>query len=152
MPNIHILGTNLNYDETNLINLEEGLIGIPQLRKMVLINQTDIEPFLWFASVDFKDIAFLVIEPSNVLPNYRPEITTDVRNQIGLNDDEQPVVLAISRIDGNWTDSTMNLRAPIFLNSRTMRGVQAILNDTSYSFDHPLPVEQAVTTSTAEPV
>lgn len=125
-------------DQETVITFDHGLIGMPQLRRMVLGDQAEAAPFLWLASLDDSAISFLVINPRLIVPNYQAQVPAEVRLALGLGADEEPLVLAISLIATEWAASTVNLYAPLVICSTTMRGAQVALTDSSYSVDHPL--------------
>jgi len=47
--------------------------------------------------------------------------------------------LAIVKISSDWQQTTINLRAPIFINAETNSGVQHVLTDSKYQFAESLP-------------
>lgn len=143
MPTICIQGTELAYDEADIITFDEGLIGLPHLRRMVLVRQSNIAPFLWLASLDDPQAAFLVVNPGALFPTYQPPLSAEITQRLGLNEGETPVALSIVLIAPDWTQSTINLRAPIFVCARTMRSAQIVLTDTAYKLDEPLPLAKA---------
>jgi flagellar assembly factor FliW len=138
MPTIRIQTKDLPYDESDVITFDEGLVGLPQLRRMVVITQPEISPFLWLASVEDPEKAFLVMEPRTQFDHYAPAIPAQVCGRIGLKDDEEPLLLAIVRILPEWQSSTVNLRAPLIVSPGAMRGVQAVLTDSPYRVDESL--------------
>lgn len=148
MPTIRIQGTDLPYDESDIFTFEEGLIGLPHLRRMVFVRQLDIFPFLWLASLDDAEIAFLVIDARTLYPDYQPAISDEVRARVSLDSEAKPLALAIVTIAQDWTKSTVNLRAPLFVNAAAMSGAQAALVSSTYKLDEPLPLSA----ETIEPV
>lgn len=143
MSTIRIQGTELSYTDSDIITFAEGMIGLPHLRRMVLINQSDIEPLLWFASLDDPSVVFLVIEPRTAFPDYAPQVPEAVRAALGLAADESPLLLAIALIAAAWTESTINLRAPLMVATGTLRAAQIVLSDSAYRLDQPLPFQAA---------
>lgn len=143
MPTLRIQGNEIPYEEKDIISFPHGLIGLPQLTKMVAVRQTAIEPFLWLAAVDEDGVAFVVAEAHSLFPAYTPNIPADsVLNEL-LAEGEQPVCLAIVLIDADWQRSTVNLRAPLFISSQTMRGAQIALADNVFKVCEPLPFAAA---------
>src|SRR5262245_33954803 len=124
MPTIQLLGSEINYDEGDIITFEEGLIGLPHLRQMVLISQPDLAPFLWLASVNGPELAFIVMDPQGQFSSYTPLIPAQIQVRLGLVNGESPVLLTIARITAEWQQSTVNLRAPLVIAAGTMRGAQ----------------------------
>ena len=139
MQMIHIQGTELSYEETDIIKFEEGLIGLPRLNRMVLVHQPDIKPFLWLASLDDPDTAFLVVDPRLLFPDYDPTLADPRHIHPSADSDETPLVLALALINPDWRSSTVNLRAPLFVSPSTMRGLQMVLTDSPYALNEPLP-------------
>ena len=142
MPTIHIQGVDLSYQESSIITFDEGLIGFPGLKRMVIVRQSGIEPFLWLASLDDASVAFLVVDPRQLFPDYKVEWQTVApAHQLASEDDEAPLVLAMVLIAAEWKESSVNLRAPIFISPSTMRGMQCALSDSPYRLDEPFPEE-----------
>ncbi len=143
MPTIHIQETELPYEEADIVTFDEGLIGLPQLRRMVLVRQHDIEPFMWLASPDDPQSTFLVVEPRSLFPDYAASMPAEAASRLGAGAGESPLVLVIVRIASEWTKSAVNLRAPLFIAASRMRGAQAVLTDSAYRLDEQLPLADA---------
>ncbi len=140
MQTIRVQGTDVAYEETDILKFDEGLIGMPQLRRMALIHYTEVAPLLLLCSLEQPDITFLVLDTSVHVPAYAPRLTANAQKQLGLADDDAPVWLATVTIASEWTASTMNLRAPIVIAPTTMRGAQIVLLDSQYQLAEPLPL------------
>jgi flagellar assembly factor FliW len=138
MPTLNIQGTTLHYQESDIITFSEGLIGMPQVRRMVLINREDVAPFLWLAAVE-DDTAFLVIDPKVCVAGYEPILPDAVQQLTGDAPNESRLMLAIVTIAPDWTKSTINLRAPIVISPSTMQAAQIVLTDSPYKLNEPLP-------------
>lgn len=133
MTTIRIQGAELSYDESDVIEFEEGLIGMPRLRRMVLVRQQGLEPLLWLASQDDPEATFLVLDPRQVFEDYDPPAPW------GAARDEGCLVLSTVRVGADWRETTVNLRAPLFVSPARMRGQQLLLRDARYRHDEPLP-------------
>ena len=132
MPTITINTKEYHYDESQIINFTEGLIGMPELRRAVLIPMDDYAPFCWLASVDGDKPQFIVVDPHQVFSGYeRPALNGSGAAHINT--------LAIVKISSDWEKTTVNLRAPILINAETRRGAQLVLSDSKYQFAEALP-------------
>jgi flagellar assembly factor FliW len=138
MPSIRIQSKDLNYEEDAVITFDEGIVGLPHLRRLVIVNQPEIAPFMWLASVEEPETAFLVMDPYSHFGNYAPGIPVQAFARIGMKEKEQPLLLAIVRIMPEWDCSTVNLRAPIVIAPNSMRGTQLVLTESNYRLDEPL--------------
>lgn len=141
MPTIRMLGEELPYEARDIITFEEGLIGLPALKRMALVQQPSIAPFLWLAALDEPDISFLVVDPRPIFPDYCPRLPNTANICDGAGDEEKLLVLAVVLIAPRWPESKINLLAPLFISPSTMRGIQFILPDGSYSSSEQFPHE-----------
>jgi flagellar assembly factor FliW len=139
MQTIHVQGTELAYEEKDIIRFDEGLIGMPHLQRMVLIHYSEIAPLLLLCALDHPDVTFLVLEAQSHIPDYAPRVSPVIRQQLGLAATEEPVFLTTVTIAPEWTASTINMRAPLVLAPTTMRGAQVVLTESSYQLAEPLP-------------
>ena len=129
---VTIRGKEYFYDEAEVLHFAEGLIGLPEMRRAVLIPLAEYEPFYWLASLDDERNRFIVVNPQEIFADYHPSAPYSLRKE-GLN------TLAIVKISSDWTQTTVNLRAPIFIDAQTRRGVQSILIDSHYKLAEALP-------------
>ena len=143
MSTIRIQGADLAYEESSIITFAEGLIGLPRLRRMVLVRQTDIEPFMWLASLDDPAVAFLVVDPRELFHDYALPAMGQLAAHLDLDEGEAPLVLTIVTVAPEWAESTANLRAPLLISASSMRGAQSVLADTAYRVAERLPLAHA---------
>ena len=120
-----------SYNEDQVLNFNEGLVGLPEMRKAVLIPMDEYAPFCWLASVDDEKIRFVVVNPSDIFAGYDVD---SVESNMGTTK-----TLTIVKISSDWTKTTVNLRAPIFIDTAGKRGAQHILTESNYSLAEPIP-------------
>lgn len=140
MATIRVQGVELRYEEQDIIRFDEGLIGMPQLRRMVLIHYTEVAPILLLCALDDPAVTFLVLETQSHLPTYTPQLPPVLQQQLGLVAGEEFLTLVMVTIAAEWTASTVNLRAPVVIAPGAMRGAQVILSDSNYQLAEPLPL------------
>lgn len=138
MPKLQLQNSELTFTEGDVITFDEGLVGLPQLRRLVVVSQPEIEPFLWLTSVEDPTTTFLVLEPGTKFEQFTPTVPPQVRARLGLKAAEEPLWLAIVRITPEWQDSTINLRAPLAIAPQAMRGAQFVLTESGYRINEPL--------------
>jgi flagellar assembly factor FliW len=126
-------------DESTIVNFNEGLIGLPDFRQAALVKLPNHEPFFWLASMTDPNVRFLVVEAIEFFPDFAPPVSPAVQAQIELDIEHKPLVFATIKLAADWKETTINLRAPIFLNLRKMCGVQAVLTETGFRLDEKLP-------------
>ena len=133
MHTININGKDHSYEDDQIIEFAEGLIGLPRLRRAALIESQEYAPFCWLASLDDDDIRFVVINPEAVYSDYRPDTARS-------SDDQKLSYWAIVTISSDWQKTTVNLRAPIFVDEHSKTGAQVILSDSEYQLEQALPL------------
>ena len=120
------------YDNDDVISFGEGLIGLPEMRRAVLIEMDEYEPFCWLASLENEYTRFIVVDPDEIFTGYE-------RFDDAASKGEKIQTLAIVKISSDWEKTTVNLRAPIVINAETKSGSQIILSESSYQFAEALP-------------
>jgi flagellar assembly factor FliW len=125
-------------DET-VLNFEEGIIGFPAMRQAMLVRLPDYEPFWWLASLNDPHTKFLVVNPREIYPDYEPVLPAEIAARLDLHSEDKPLIFSTVKISSDWTKTTINLRAPLFVNAATKRGAQAILSGTDFRHDERLP-------------
>lgn len=127
MAEITIKGNQVPYDDDQVITFSEGLIGMPDMRRAVLVPMQEFEPFYWLASVDSEKNRFIVVDPNLIFGEYEPFTSTGLPN-------DQLKTLAIVKVSSDWAKTTVNLRAPLVINNETRKGAQVILSESDYNF------------------
>jgi flagellar assembly factor FliW len=126
------------------VRMPMGILGFEQTKDYVLIAKPDEEPFAWLQVEGNPALAFVVIDPFIILPDYKPDIPTADVEFLGLKDATDALLLGIVTIQGN-NRATVNLKGPLIINRHTLTGKQVIIaNAAEYSVQHPLPVAEVI--------
>lgn len=120
--------------------LPMGLLGFEQIKDFLLLSNPGEEPFRWLQVSDNPALAFVVVEPFQVLAEYRPDIPEPDVQFLGLTKPEDALVFNIVTVLAA-NKATINLKGPVVFNRHTHVGKQVIIaNAAEYSVQHPLPV------------
>jgi flagellar assembly factor FliW len=124
------------------IRLPMGLLGFEQIKDYQLIVNPAEEPFRWFQVKDNFALAFVVVEPFLVLPDYRPDLPQADVEFLGLSSPEEAILFNIVTLHGPQR-ATVNLKGPIVINRHTGVGKQIVIaNAAEYSVQYPLPTAE----------
>ncbi len=119
---------NVEFDGDDVLRLDGGLVGLPDLQRFVLFEAKPGSPFSWLQSLDDPSMAFLVTEPSRYVPSY----DTDVARRCP--DLAEAVVLATAHVPaGKPRETTLNLAGPIVVDAVSRKGRQMVLEDGAYT-------------------
>ncbi len=138
----------LEVDDARIIVFADGLLGFPRHQRFALI-QTSTDPvFFWLQSVEDPQLAFVVCDPLNFVPDYQASIRNDDLRALGMRDvADSQVLVIVNRVDGFLT---ANLLGPLVVGATSLKGRQLVLSDRKYTTRHrlmPLNTEQAAAKS-----
>jgi flagellar assembly factor FliW len=129
---------------SNLVELPLGLLGFEQIKNYALLADPAEKPFAWLRVADNHSLAFVVVDPFVVLPEYKPDIPKADVEFLGLKDPSDVLLLGIVTIHAQ-NHATMNLKGPVVINRHSHVGKQVIIaNAADYSVEHLLPLVEAV--------
>lgn len=123
----------LAQNKDTIIRFDEGLIGFSECKEFQLMEGQNIAPFRLLQSSHFKEVGFLVLEPSTVIKDYYNRIPVREWESIGLMPGDPHLAFVICIIGSAPKDSTGNFQAPLIVNCKTMTGRQVILTDAGLS-------------------
>ena len=113
----------IDIDEEKIITLENGMIGFPDLRKFTLIFDKEKErtpsSIMWFQSMDEPEIAFPVMHPNELKPDYAPSVSDEMLIPLGDLTEDNTYILVTLTAAADKTD--------------TRKGCQVIVED-----DYPI--------------
>ena len=119
-------------EDEKIISFEQGLIGFPDLRRFTLIydkEKKDGRTISWLQSMDEPEIAFPVMDPLTVCPDYNPNVEEEMLKSLGDLTEENLFVLVTVTVPKDIEQIAVNLKAPIVINVEAKRGSQLIVED-----------------------
>ncbi|WP_370290471.1 flagellar assembly protein FliW [Nocardioides sp.] len=124
--------------EVPVIVLVHPMPGFPDDARFALVRLDDDGLLHGLRSLDSEGLQFIVVPPGAFYPDYAPEIDDDTVADLGIERAEDVVVLAVVRAGATLAETTINLRAPLVLNTTTLRATQVILDDVDLPISAPL--------------
>lgn len=79
------------------------------------------------------DLQFILINPLHFLADYDPRIPPHELRELDVRDPKELLLYTVVTFAPELSDSTANLLGPIFINIRTRRGKQIVIDDERYS-------------------
>jgi flagellar assembly factor FliW len=120
------------------LHFSGGLAPFLEARTYRLFVEADAPPFLRMECVD-KDLAFVLVDPFAVIPDYRPAFCEKDVAELGLKPSDKPLILAIVNLSRGIRHATLNVAGPLLINVADGRSKQVVLdNAAQYSVRHPL--------------
>lgn len=122
----------MDVEESKIINIEKGIVGFPDLKLFTLIFDAEKDnksSIMWLQSLDEPEFALPVMIPNDVVEDYNPTVNDDVLEPLGNLNEDNLYVLVTVRVPKEVKDMSINLKAPIVINTDTLKGGQIIVED-----------------------
>ena len=119
----------INIEKDKEICFESGLIGFPDYTRYALIfdaEKPEKRGISWLQSLEDESFALPVIDPLLVKKDYAPDIDDEILKSLGELNEENTYVLVTVTATARKEDISVNLKAPIIINTDTRKAVQVI--------------------------
>jgi len=120
----------------SVLHMSDGMLGFEQCKRYVLLEDQPGTPLKWLQSLDDPDVAFIVVNPLEFVPDYGIELADDDAESLGLGSPDDAVVLTTVTVDEDSREVTTNLLGPIVINSSSLDAKQVVLQDERYGTRH----------------
>jgi flagellar assembly factor FliW len=118
---------------------EGGIIGFSHLKTFVLLIPDEKKPFWWLQSLEDGSIAFIVTDPFKVLAGYETDLSLQAVQLLDIEDTEDVAMLCIVTVNkAPQFKITVNLRAPIIVNTKSMVARQIVLERDDYEIRYEI--------------
>jgi flagellar assembly factor FliW len=138
-------------DEKEFINFNHGIPGFENDRRYWITPYGPESPFMVMQSVEKPNLAFVLIGLGDVMPGYSIDLGEEVTVELKFKKPEEAMVYAIVSIPGELAKATVNLAAPLVVNTEAKLGKQIILTNPAYGLRHPLFASNQTGTAETKP-
>jgi len=121
----------------NILDFEEGILGFEDVHKFGIINSEDPEsPFSWIQAIEKPELAFALVNPFVIKKDYDFELKDENARALSIENPSQVAIFAIVVIPEDTKRISMNLKAPIIVNTNNKKSAQIILDSDKYTVRH----------------
>jgi flagellar assembly factor FliW len=132
----------IEISEKQKIYFKNGLLGFEDMHEFVLLDTEEGSPFYWLQSEKMTEVAFVLINPNVVIPDYELKYSKEDLTDLGTENETELLRFSIVTIYEKAQDITVNLLGPIVINKTTKIAKQIINQNDQYSVKHPLLQER----------
>lgn len=129
-------------DDGKVITFEKGLMGFEDYKKFVIVYESEDDrehSIMWLQSLDETALALPVIRPEFIKEDYDPVVEDELVFGLGENiHDANLLVLVTLTVPQDIKRMTCNLKAPLIINTDTMKAVQLVANNEDYVVRYPI--------------
>ena len=124
-------------NEKDIIRFENGIPGFEHNKKFIILSDDVQEAsFKWLQSVDTPEVSFALVDPFIIKPDYDINISEETVEALNIKEKNDVEVYSIVVVPEDISKMTMNLKAPVIINVKDMKGIQVILDTDEYSVRH----------------
>jgi len=127
----------VDIDESKLIKFEEGIPGLEEYHEYALLQFEDSYPIMWLQSTEDRGVCLPVMDTFAVIDDYVFDIDDSDVKELELNGPENLYVASVLVIPEDISKMTVNLAAPIIVNTATGKARQILLSGTDYNVRAP---------------
>jgi flagellar assembly factor FliW len=123
--------------DPNVVEFPEGIPGFESCRRWILVESEELTPLRCLLAVDGPEPSFLTVDPRLVMPDYAGELGPAAQAKLGAQPGDALLWLGIVTLTDD-RKATVNLKAPIVINTSRMLGCQVILDGAMHPVDAPI--------------
>ncbi len=131
----------VDIEEEKILHFPQGIVGFPELTEFALIHDSEKEGVCavrWLQSMQEPAFAMPVMDPLVVKPDYNPEVEDELLKPLGTLDPEETLVLVTLTVPKDIKKMTVNLQAPIVVNTEEKKACQIIVDTEKYPIRFPI--------------
>ncbi|GMV89047.1 MAG: hypothetical protein AMXMBFR81_19780 [Chthonomonas sp.] len=127
----------VEYNEEDILTFPQGLMGLPAMKRFLILEHKPGSPFRWLQSLDEPSMSLLVCDPWAYVADYDPQLRASDETDLALTDSEARMILATASIPpGKPEGMTLNLLGPLVINLSKRIGKQIALDGGTYTIRH----------------
>jgi len=128
----------LEIPDSKVIIMERPILGFERLSRFCLIEMDELAPFMWLQSTEDPKVAFMVINPVTLFPEYRICINSMEIAELEVADLRAVETYVVVTFADRPEDISANLQGPIIINTLNNKGKQLVLVNSQYRVRHSL--------------
>ncbi|WP_107942112.1 flagellar assembly protein FliW [Metasolibacillus fluoroglycofenilyticus] len=127
----------------DILIFEAGVPGFPDAQKFVLLPLDADLPLVVLQSIEKQELGFILAYPFAFKKEYSFDISEEEKRALQIEQEDDVVAYAIVTLKETFQESTMNLLAPIVINTKKKFGKQIVLQDSElYPLRYPIGLEE----------
>ena len=118
---------NLTIEDADVLTFVDGLIGMEDCRRWVLLADAQNSALGWLQSLDRPEVALGVVSPRRFVADYQVRVARREIQPLGLeNPSEAQILVIVSQASGSLS---LNLKAPLVVHVAERLGRQIVARD-----------------------
>lgn len=140
----------IEVDAEAIITLTQPIIGFQEFRRFVLLPGPSESGVEWLQSVENGDLAFLVMDPRQVISGYEVTLGRHELTELAVADTSELSIYTLVVVPDDPRKVRTNLKAPILINPKHRLGKQTVLDRSDYPIQYYLAQSRPTSDSPEE--
>lgn len=121
----------IEVDPNQIITFTQPILGFQEFRRYIVLPGPS-DHLTWLQSTDSGDLAFILIDPRSVMPDYQIDLRPPELAELAVTDPSELSVYTLVVVPQNPSQIRTNLRAPVLISLKHRLGKQTILERSNY--------------------
>lgn len=126
---------------SDIISFEHGIPGFEEEKEFIQLPISEESLFQVLQSVKTEELAFIITSPFIAIADYCFDLEEATIEALDIKREEDIAVFGIVSLKDTLASSTINLKAPIVVNTTNNKAKQVILEKEDYAIRHKLSAE-----------
>jgi flagellar assembly factor FliW len=129
----------IEYETEDIIAVDHGLFGFETEKEFLLLPfEGSGGNMLCLQSVKTEGLAFVVVNPLSLCPDYDPALQPEELASLGVKHSHDLAYYALCAVKKPVAQSTVNLKCPLAVEPQSRKAQQVILESEQYQMRHLL--------------
>ena len=121
----------IEVDPNHIITFTQPILGFQEFRRYILLPGPS-DHLTWLQSTDSGELAFILIDPRSVMPEYQVELRAAELAELAVTDASALSVYTLVVVPHDPSQIRTNMRAPVLISLKHRLGKQTILDRSTY--------------------
>lgn len=131
----------ITIDPSEILKFEHGIPGFEEETSFVLLPLEEKSIFQILQSTRTESLAFILTIPYELVSNYNFNLDESTVKALDIQNENEVAVFGIVSLKDTLANTTVNLKAPIVLNTSNKKAKQVILDNENFAIRHKLSFE-----------
>lgn len=141
---MEINSTKSDQRDSFVLSFPWGMPGLEDYKQFNLVVLEEDAPFYYLRCDSQPELGLLLVNPFVAFRDYEFDLAEEAAAQLEVAGREQVAVLCTVNTSKGLDLATVNLLAPIVVNTKKLLAKQVVLNDRRYSLRAPLKIDREV--------
>lgn len=129
----------IDVQDDKIVNFADDMLGFEGFSKFLFMSDDkEGSKFSWLQCIDDVNIVLTMFNIFAVMPDYSPNVPIEHLEGLGEFEEEDLEIFCVAKIPRNVEEMSINLKAPIVINTRNNKAKQVIVSNDDYPIKYKI--------------